>query len=61
VNEADPEALFQALEELAGNDRLRASIGEKGAETVATKFSLAEQTKRLEDIYLRVINRSAGL
>jgi glycosyltransferase involved in cell wall biosynthesis len=60
VNEADPEALFLALQELVRNDQLRASIGEKGAETVRTKFNNAEQIKKLEDIYLRVIGRRVG-
>jgi colanic acid/amylovoran biosynthesis glycosyltransferase len=55
VNEADPDALFRALEELARNDQLRTSIAEKGAETVAKKFNNAEQIKKLEGIYLRVI------
>jgi colanic acid/amylovoran biosynthesis glycosyltransferase len=53
VNEANPDALFHALQELAQNDQLRASIGQKGAETVAEKFNHAEQIKRLEDIYVR--------
>lgn len=61
VNEADPEALFHALEELARNDGLRDSIGKKGAETVATKFNSAEQIKKLESIYLRVIQAAARL
>jgi colanic acid/amylovoran biosynthesis glycosyltransferase len=59
VDEADPEALFRALEELVRDDRLRASIGEKGAEIVANKFNHAEQIKKLEAIYLRVIKESA--
>jgi glycosyltransferase involved in cell wall biosynthesis len=52
--------LFLALQELVRNDQLRASIGEKGAETVRTKFNNAEQIKKLEDIYLRVIGRRVG-
>jgi glycosyltransferase involved in cell wall biosynthesis len=59
VDEADPEALVRALEQLAHDDRLRASIGEKGAEVVANKFNHAEQIKKLESIYLRVIKASA--
>jgi len=59
VDEADAEALFRALEELVRDDQLRASIAEKGAEIVANKFNHAEQIKKLEDIYLRVIKESA--
>jgi glycosyltransferase involved in cell wall biosynthesis len=59
VDEANPEALFRALEELVRDDQLRVSIAEKGAETVAQKFNHAEQITKLEDIYLRVIKESA--
>jgi colanic acid/amylovoran biosynthesis glycosyltransferase len=55
VNEGDPEAVFLALQELTRNDPLRESIGAKGAETVARKFNNVEQIKKLESIYLRVI------
>jgi colanic acid/amylovoran biosynthesis glycosyltransferase len=55
VNEADPEGLFTALTELAQNDQLRTSIAKKGAEVVAGKFNYPEQIKKLENIYLRVI------
>jgi colanic acid/amylovoran biosynthesis glycosyltransferase len=55
VDEADPDGLFRALNELARNDEFRNAIGEKGVETVAQKFNAAEQIKKLEDIYLRVI------
>ncbi|HZC35420.1 MAG TPA: glycosyltransferase [Chthoniobacterales bacterium] len=55
VNEADPDALFDALNELARNTELRNSISEKGAETVEKKFNAAEQIRQLENIYLRVI------
>jgi colanic acid/amylovoran biosynthesis glycosyltransferase len=58
VDEADPEALFRALEELARDDHLRTAIAEKGAEVVADKFNHAEQIKKLEGIYLRVIKES---
>jgi len=61
VDEADPEALFRALAELARDERLRASIGEKGAEVVANKFNHAPQIKKLESIYLRVIKAAARL
>ncbi|MGA8479601.1 MAG: glycosyltransferase [Chthoniobacterales bacterium] len=61
VDEADPEALFRALEELARDDRLRASISEKGAEVVANKFNHTEQIKKLESTYLRVIKAAARL
>jgi glycosyltransferase involved in cell wall biosynthesis len=54
VNEANPDALFRALQELAQDDQLRVSLSQKGAETVAEKFNHAEQIKQLEDIYLRV-------
>jgi glycosyltransferase involved in cell wall biosynthesis len=55
VDESDPEALFRVLDELARNDQLRVSIAEKGAEVVANKFNHTEQIKKLEGIYLRVI------
>jgi glycosyltransferase involved in cell wall biosynthesis len=59
VDEADPEALLRALEELVRDDRLRASIAEEGAEMVANQFNHTEQIKKLEGIYLRVIKESA--
>jgi colanic acid/amylovoran biosynthesis glycosyltransferase len=59
VDEADPEALFRALNELTRDNQLRSSIAEKGAEVVASKFNHAEQIKKLESIYLRVIEESA--
>jgi colanic acid/amylovoran biosynthesis glycosyltransferase len=59
VDEADPEALFRALEELVRDDPLRAAIAEKGAEVVAKQFNHVEQIKKLEGIYLRVIEESA--
>jgi len=59
VDEADPEALFRALEELVRNDQLRTSIAVKGAEMVANEFNHVEQIKKLESIYLRVIEESA--
>jgi colanic acid/amylovoran biosynthesis glycosyltransferase len=59
VDEADPEALFRSLKELARDNQLRVSIAEKGAEVVANKFNHAEQIKKLESIYLRVIEESA--
>jgi glycosyltransferase involved in cell wall biosynthesis len=58
VDEADPEALLRALEELVRDDRLRASIAEEGAEMVANQFNHTEQIKKLEGIYLRVIKES---
>jgi glycosyltransferase involved in cell wall biosynthesis len=59
VNEADPEAVFRALKELTYDNQLRVSIAEKGAEVVASKFNHAEQIKKLESIYLRVIEAAA--
>jgi colanic acid/amylovoran biosynthesis glycosyltransferase len=58
VNEADPEALFQALDRLIRNDKLRHSIAQRGAETIGTKFNSVEQIKKLEEIYLGVIGAS---
>jgi glycosyltransferase involved in cell wall biosynthesis len=55
VNEADPDALFLALQALTRNDDWRQSITKKGAETVATNFNSVEQIKKLESIYLRLI------
>jgi colanic acid/amylovoran biosynthesis glycosyltransferase len=59
VDEADPEALFRALEELACDDQLRTSIAEKSAELIADKFNHTAQIKKLEAIYLRVIKDAA--
>ena len=61
VDEADPEALFRALQELTRDNQLRGSIAEKGAEVVASKFNHAQQIKNLENIYLRVIEAAAHL
>jgi hypothetical protein len=47
------------LKELTRDNQLRGSIAEKGAEVVASKFNHAQQIKKLENIYLRVIEESA--
>ena len=57
VNERDHRALADGLIETAKSpDRIRA-MGHVASESVAKKFSQAEQTRWLEEIYLREIGR----
>jgi colanic acid/amylovoran biosynthesis glycosyltransferase len=57
VNERDARALADGLIETAKSpDRLRA-MGRVASESVAKNFNQTEQTRRLEEIYLREIGR----
>jgi glycosyltransferase involved in cell wall biosynthesis len=55
VPERDEEALARALLNAAQDPGLLSRIARAGAEAVRHNFDLANQTQRLEDIYLRMI------
>ena len=57
VNERDHRALADALIDCAKDSARHAAMGRAASESVATNFSQAEQTRRLEEIYLREIAR----
>jgi colanic acid/amylovoran biosynthesis glycosyltransferase len=55
VNERDDEALAKAMTSAAQDPERLSQMGRAAAEQVAQKFERAEQTRRLEEIYLRAI------
>jgi glycosyltransferase involved in cell wall biosynthesis len=55
VRERDDEALSRALLNAAQDPDLLSGIARAGAEAVKHNFDLANQARRLEDIYLRMI------
>jgi glycosyltransferase involved in cell wall biosynthesis len=56
VPEHDHEALAQALLSAAEDPNLLSSIARNGAEAVRKNFNLPAQARRLEDVYLRLID-----
>jgi colanic acid/amylovoran biosynthesis glycosyltransferase len=56
LEEHDYESLGDTLIDCAKDSARLAAMGRAASETVATNFSQAEQTRRLEDIYLREID-----
>jgi colanic acid/amylovoran biosynthesis glycosyltransferase len=58
VNERDHRTLGDALIDCAKDSARLAAMGRAASESVAKNFSQAEQTRRLEEIYLREIGRS---
>jgi glycosyltransferase involved in cell wall biosynthesis len=55
VDEHDDEALAKAMTSAAQNPERLSQMGRAAAEQVAKKFEQVEQTRRLEEIYLREI------
>jgi glycosyltransferase involved in cell wall biosynthesis len=51
VPPADPAALASAIVTLLGDGSLRAGIGEAGYRTVAERFSIDAQVRRIEEVY----------
>jgi glycosyltransferase involved in cell wall biosynthesis len=59
VPERDDEALARALLNATQDPDLLSRIARAGAEAVKHDFDWAAQAQRLEDIYLRIIGRTA--
>ena len=57
VNERDHRALADALIDCAKDSARLLANGRAASESVAKNFSQTEQTRRLEEIYLREIGR----
>jgi colanic acid/amylovoran biosynthesis glycosyltransferase len=57
VNERDHRALGDALIDCAKDSARLVAMGRAASESVAKKFSQAEQTRLLEEVYLREIGR----
>ena len=57
VDECDDEALAKAMISAAQDPRRLSQMGRAAAQQVAQKFERAEQTRRLEEIYLRAITQ----
>jgi glycosyltransferase involved in cell wall biosynthesis len=61
VPPADPDALGTAIGDLLGGPRLRRRIGEAGYRTVAERFSIDAQVRRIEAIYDEELARAGVL
>jgi len=59
VPERDEFALVETLLDAARNPRFLSGVAQTGAEAVRKKFDLQQQVQRLEEIYLRTIERTA--
>jgi glycosyltransferase involved in cell wall biosynthesis len=59
ASERDDEALARALLNAAQDPGFLSRIGHAGADAVRKKFDLQQQARRLEEIYLRTIGRTA--
>lgn len=57
VQESDLAGIEKWLERLAGNDRLRESLGKRAAQTIKKQFDLTTQIDKLEEIYLSLRRR----
>lgn len=55
VPERAPEAIAQKLECLIGDPNLRAQMGKYGREHIEGNYNIYNETKKLEDIYTRII------
>ena len=60
VEEGDYESLADALLDCTKDSARLAAMGRAASESITKNFSQAEQTRRLEEIYLREIARSVG-
>jgi glycosyltransferase involved in cell wall biosynthesis len=61
VPPADPSALSVALTRLARSPSLRAQLGAAGYETVAERFSIEAQVRRIEALYDEELQRAGAL
>jgi len=58
VEPGDPDALAEAVRELACNPDLAARLGRQAAEKVAAEYSIAATVRKLEEVYLRLLDRA---
>jgi glycosyltransferase involved in cell wall biosynthesis len=61
VERADPEALAVAVSRLLGDASLRRRIGDAGYRTVAERFSIDAQVRRIESVYDEELARAGVL
>jgi len=61
VPPADPDALADAIVRLALSPALRRELGEAGYRTVAERFSIDAQVRRIEEIYDEELQRAGAL
>jgi glycosyltransferase involved in cell wall biosynthesis len=61
VPPADPEALAEAIVALLGDEGLRRRMGEAGYRTVADRFSIDAQVRRIEAVYDEELARAGVL
>ena len=57
IQEKDPAGLAQKLSLLIEKPELRTDFGKKGRELVEQKYDLVKQTRKLEDIYRKLIRK----
>lgn len=58
INTRDAKMLAAKIELLAGNERLRQTLGQNARKTVLEKFSLRQRTTELEKLYQEVVNKN---
>lgn len=58
--EGDAGGLASHLEKLVGNSEFCARMGEAARKRVCTDFNLRVQTRKLEELYVKVLGRSTG-
>jgi len=61
VAPGDPQALAQAILELARHPEERRRLGDAARSTVVRRYSLVAMLRRLEELYLDLWQRHAGL
>jgi glycosyltransferase involved in cell wall biosynthesis len=60
VPPGDPDAIADAIDKLARSRELRATLGEQARRTVESQFSAETMSRKLEAIYLSILNETAA-